>query len=216
MKNVLRIGCLFVLTTTLGFLTAARANPVNVFTVNDSIQDDWTIGGWWEELGVGFPANELISSELVTWGGHIPCPVSSGLWAAQVRITNLTLVNWDQVYYVADPETTFNNWDEMVGQVGNSTLGLAFRIDNLGENTPLVYESILVDNIFQAGEVWEFVIQEYVNSAGGPASALDSLGIAGVSSGWPPSTGSIIVVPEPAVLGLLALGGLVLLWRRRS
>jgi hypothetical protein len=42
---------------------------------------------------------------------------------------------------------------------------------------------------------------------------FDSIGIASVSPGWPPSTGSIIT-PEPASALCLALGSLVLLRRR--
>ena len=82
------------------------------------------------------------------------------------------------------------------------------RIDWVGVNTPLVYESMVVDNVFQAGETWEFIIQDYTNQLGGPPTPFDSVGIAGLSGGWPPSTGSIIgsPVPVPAAFWLLGSG----------
>ena len=91
------------------------------------------------------------------------------------------------------------------------------RIDAVGENTPLVYESFASDGVFADGEIWEFVIQEYSNSSAGGPERFDSLGVAGASAGYPPSTGSIIVVPEPAwgfvpMAGIAALGAV---WARR-
>jgi hypothetical protein len=199
----------------------AQANPLQVYTQNDAVQDDWTLSGGVDELGnkPPFPNDEWIESSVVPWNNHVPCPADyQGGGAVQVRITNRTGIDWyNGVYYVADPETSLSNVDEYVGQVGYPTPRAAFRIDAVGENTPLVSESIAADGVFQNGESWEFVIQEYRNSAGGPADKLDSLGVAGASAGYPPSTGSIIVVPEPAwgfvpMAGIAALGAV---WARR-
>jgi hypothetical protein len=160
-----------------------------------------------------FPLDEAITASVVTWGGYISCPADyGGGGAVQIQMVNLTAIDWLDVWYVADPETSLSNWDELVGQMGSSTW-FAFKIDSTGENTPLIYESITADGIFQAGETWEFVIQEYFNTLGAPASAFDSLGIAGASAGGPFSSGSIIAVPvpEPGTLTLVGCGAALLL-----
>ncbi|MBI9020711.1 MAG: PEP-CTERM sorting domain-containing protein [Verrucomicrobia bacterium] len=194
---------------------AANARSVNVYTTPDSRQDDWVLEGPAHELGVGFPQTQLITSVNLGPVSFNPCPVDkeAGL-NFQIQIQNLTGQDWAAVYYVADPETMLTNVDELLGEVGFST-GLAFKIDSVGFNTPLVSESMIVDNIFQAGEIWEFVIQDYSNSLGGPPEALDSIGIAGASTGWTPSTGSIVAVPEPSTIGLLAAASFVIGGARR-
>lgn len=185
---------------------AANARLINVYTDPDPRQDTWVIEGPAHELGVGFPQTQLITSANLGEVTFNPCPVDkeAGL-NFQIQIQNLTGQDWADVYYVADPETMLSNVDELMGEIGFSSW-LAFKIDNVGLNTPLVSESMITDNIFQAGEIWEFVIQDYVNTAGGPPEALDSLGIAGASMGWPPSTGSIVAIPEPATVTMLLLG----------
>jgi hypothetical protein len=112
------------------------------------------------------------------------------------------------LWYVADPETAITNFDELVNG------SLAFKIDNVGMNTPLIFESLIPNNNFDPGETWQFILQDFLNLPGGPPAPFDSLGISAASTGWPPSTGSII--PEPASLSLLALGGLVALKRKRQ
>ena len=111
-------------------------------------------------------------------------------------------------------ETNLTNWDEYVGEVG-AVAWKAFKIDAVGENTPLIGESKIADGIWQPGETWYFVIQEYTNSLGLAPNLFGSLGIASKSTGDLASSGSIIV-PEPMSLSLLALGGLALVRRRRS
>lgn len=194
---------------------AANARPVDVFTTSDIRQDDWVLEGPAHELGVGFPANQLITSVNLGPVAFDPCPVDKeeGL-NFQIQIQNLTGYDWTDVYYVADPETMLTNVDELMGEVGFSAW-LAFKIDNVGLNQPLVSESMIVDNIFQAGEIWEFVIQDYSNALGGPPEAFDSIGIASASTGWTPSTGSIVAVPEPATAMMLVFGAGVGIFVRR-
>jgi 3-hydroxyacyl-CoA dehydrogenase len=66
------------------------------------------------------------------------------------------------------------------------------------------------------GEVWHFIIQDYVDTVQRVApDKLDSLGIASTSRAYPPSTGSIIT-PEPTMLALLLSGGMATLICRRK
>ncbi len=130
-----------------------------------------------------------------------------------VTITNLTGVDWYELHYVADPDTTLTNEDGLINGA------FAFRIDNVGQfNFPLVFESIATDNIFQAGETWEFIIQDYNNTFGLPASALGSVGVGMGSGGDTQSSGSIIAstVPEPSTVGLILAGLLGLLLARKN
>lgn len=116
---------------------------------------------------------------------------------AEVTIINLSGIAWDNLYYVADPETSLYNVDGLINGMP------AFRIDYIGNNRPLIFESLAFDGIFAPTERWVFIIEDYVNQLGLPASALDSLGVPSTS---PPSSGSIVSVPLPGTLALLGLG----------
>lgn len=214
-KQMVRLA---IIAAAFTLVTPANAYPLDVYQLPSPIQDNWVIPPTVHELGINvFPPNELIQAAAVSWQGHIPCTSEyQGGGAVQIRMQNLTGKLWTDLWYVGDPETSFSNWDEYVGQVG-FTAWRAFKIDAIGANTPLVFESVLADGIFQPGEIWEFVIQEYNNGLGAPPWDFSSIGIAGASAGWPPSSGSIVAwVPEPGSIVLIALGGLALLWRRRS
>ncbi len=196
----------------------ASASPVKVYSVQGP-QDVVFPLGWWEELGIGFPANELISTAnqgtTQVTSCHLGPGDSPGIPNAVISMTNLTKRSFYEPWYVADPETTITNYD---GWIGNAALGdgqFAFMIDNMGVNQPLTGGDVNGNFAFDPGETWTFILQDYVNAAGGPPEALDSIGIASVSAGWPPSTGSIIAIPEPATLSLLGLGGVAVLIRRR-
>ncbi len=117
--------------------------------------------------------------------------------------------------------TSFQNYDlKCIGNAGLDDAQLAFRIDAVGLNTPLVYESLSNDGVFENHETWTFVIQDFVGANGRPATPFRSLGIASLSTGgFDGSTGSIIAVPEPGTLALLVVGVinvLVYAWRRRT
>lgn len=188
----------------------AAAVPVNIYFL-DGPQDPLVIPEWVHELGESvFPSNEEILSFWDTTGltACADGPVYDDPMIANVLVTmtNLTGRTWYDVHYVADPETSMSNYD---GYIGNAGMGddaqMAFRIDWLGVNTPLVSESISNDSIFQIGETWEFIIQDYGNTLM-MLTPFNSIGIASSSTGLP-STGSIIArVPEPGTMLLLGAG----------
>jgi len=209
-----KMHMLLIAAVAFSIVPATLAVPISVI-VDDAPEQDILFGGT-HELGIGFPADELIGAIQVLWQGHIPCPVDyMGGSLVQVQITNLSINDWEGLVYVADPETTLSNNDGSIADTLAPTIFTdAFVIDAVGANTPLVFESMIQDNIFQAGETWEFVIQEYNNVLGLNPGLLDSWDqvsrgmVAGASVGGPPSSGSIIAIPEPAtaMLLLVAMG----------
>jgi hypothetical protein len=165
-----------------------------------------------DELGFSppFPLDERIEATATFTNQPACLPDNPEIPNALVVMTNLTTPPraFPDVWYVRDRETSLTNVDGLVNGE------LAFKIDAVGLNRPLVFESIAPDGIFAPGETWHFIIQDYTNSLGLPPFLFDSIGVPSTVS--PPSSGSIIaIVPEPTGALALVLGAAAGLVRRR-
>src|SRR5262249_2168023 len=113
---------------TLGLLSAVPAYAVSTsVTSQDSASCDvLSVPAQVDELGnppaplIGpsgpFPADEAISSTSISGGGEIGCSNSPGEVGTGplLRITNLTTTSFDNVWYVADGNGSFVNYDGLV------------------------------------------------------------------------------------------------------
>src|SRR6185503_3997385 len=91
----------------------------------------------------------------------------------KVSITNLNPYAFTDLWYVADPQTNASNLDGAVNGFP------AFKIDQVGVNKPLISESIITDGIFDPGETWVFLIQDFANNTlpASLPSAFASIGV---------------------------------------
>ena len=214
MRNITLLGVGFAFS--IG-ATTATAVPTPILSLDTPDCDPLFIPNLVDELGFSppFPVDERLEAT-ATFTQQPACPAMDdpAMPNALVFMTNLTLPPraFHDVWYVKDRETGLTNPDGIAGMPGVPG-ELAFKIDTVGVNTPLIFESFAFDGIWVPGETWGFIIQDYTNLLGLPPSLFDSIGVPSFIS--PPSSGSIIVVPEPTTLSLAALaaGGLL---RRRS
>lgn len=202
------------------FASFASAHPVSGTYFDTNHCDNQGARQAVDELGTFiFPSNELIDAfstvtSLSACAPHDDPNMPNYL----VRMTNLTGQSWTDLFYVADLDTSISNEDGMAwSALAPGAVGQSFRIDATGMNNNLISESILADGVFQPGEVWQFIIQDFNNSWGGAAHDFNSLDFAGGSSFLPGSTGSIVqmLVPSPGVLAMMGLGGVLSVRRRR-
>lgn len=142
----------------------------------------------------------------------------------EVRMTNFSPFDYTNLFFVVDGGGFVGNTDGSIADLLFPIPGAtdAFRIDGTvtaGVNNPLIAESFLADEIFQSGESWTFLVTNFFSPvAGFPAPIFDSVGaFAASSAGGLPSTASIVgdLVPEPASMGLLIIGGCAMLRRHR-
>ena len=194
----------------------ASASPVAVTSQDlpGSCDPMATLPAVVDELGTTavFPADERIAATF-TFNNTDVCVSSSSplIPNVEVRITNLTTVSFTDLHYVADPGTGFTNFDGVINGFE------AVRIDTVGVNRPLIGEfGGILPLVFEPGETWLFVLDDWGNAAGFGAADLGSIG---VPTGVPGdlSTGSIVAipVPEPASLALISLGCVATSIRRR-
>ncbi len=211
--------------------TAAMAYPLEVYYI-DGPQDPLVVPIDVHELGtfpnfVDFPEEFIDAYDEptdITVCFDPSTPDDPAAMNTLVTMRNLTGIDWKDVWYVAEPNETFHsNYDGWVGGMGGVAPGTAFHIDSkisdpLGIHNPLIFESIADNGIFEAGETWMFVIQDYSNAGGKPASLLSSIGVTSGVGSPDGSSGSIIAVavPEPTTIALIGIGALTLIRRRRK
>ena len=98
--------------------TIAQAVPTTVTFLDTPKCDVLSVPNQVDELGTnGFPINEMISSQFVGTTPQTACAMNAGLYTGfLVSITNLSGINWGQVWYVANTETAIVNDDGLVNQ----------------------------------------------------------------------------------------------------
>ncbi len=203
----------------LMFAVSASAVPVAVPYVDDPrcdfIPDQLLI----DEIGLpsaGFPPGEALASTFVQPAPEICTGNGIVLDDFEVTIVNLTAFDFDDVFFVADLGITVGNADGVV--VGGGGLQDAFRIDSVGINPNLVFESASLPGIWESGETWRFLVTDFGPGLG-VAPVFGSVGVLGVTGSG--STASIVVgrvVPEPSTGLLMGLAltafGLQRRWHR--
>jgi len=142
-----------------------------------------------------------------------------------VHMTNVSGRAWKDLFFVADHGATIGNADgrvqDLLGAPGVMTD--AFRIDALGSNPNLLFESISQDGIFQPFEEWEFAVTNFGTGFNSVPPALISPGhFAGSSqiSGFTGTNASIVgtaaAVPEPSTGILVIIAAIAGLMQRRE
>ena len=227
-KSLRFTACLLIATLICGYLSnSASAVPVSASYVDLSACDNHGSQLLKHELGDAsvFPIDEaiIVSAVLAPDPGHFTCASDNGQideW--RVQITNISPYDYRDLFFVVDAGLGFSNVDGLIEDLANPGFTEAFKIDGTvtpGVNNALVFESGPVDEVFQSGETWEFLVTNFDGTPFSPAPLFNSPGGFSLSSGGgPPSNASIVanLVPEPASLGLLLIGGCAIFGRRRA
>ncbi len=207
----------------LTLASIAAANPVDGRYFDLPGCDDFGDRIATEELGTGplFPSDERITAaSTFTFDSACAMTDDPNIPNRVIQMTNTTGLAWRELFYVGDIETTFSNVDGIASTdelpPPNSFATFAFRIDGVGDNRPLFFESMANDGIFEPGETWLFIVQDFVNTLGNDPADFSSLDFSGGSIGNA-SAASIVqfMVPTPGSSALLAMTGICAMRRRR-
>jgi hypothetical protein len=201
------------------------AVPISADYVDDARCDPVANRHLSHELGdflAGFPLNEAFDVT-VTQGPTICAPDDGVANDWLVQIINISGIAYRDLFFVADFGIKVGNAD---GVMFNAAIAAdpptdAFRIDGTvtvtGGNDNLIFESATIDEIFEPGETWQFLVTNFDATV---PPIFSSIGLFGASSTLPgdSSNASILAtpVPEPATMALLGMGGLAMLKRRRN
>jgi len=196
-----RFAVLFIISSLFlaGGISQVMAVPTPVTFDDTGSCDPLVVPTLVDELGIAppFPMYEVIITADIG-PGPVVCPSTDlGNFDSVVAITNANPIPFTDVWYVADQDTVFTNIDGVV--VGPGGPGNAFKIDAnycdpVGINLPLLSESMNADCVFEPGETWEFVIQDYFSPLFLP-SAIASIGVTSPEATPDFSSGSIIAIP---------------------
>jgi len=150
-----------------------------------------------DELGnkPAFPDDEWIVSLSFSTDTDACLPISSN--NVLVSITNNSPFDFSDLWYVIDEDGSMSNFD---GTVGGRR---AFKIDSVGLNQPLVNEvGGVVAGVFESGETWSFVLDDYLHTRGEPASNFGTIGVpSGMQGVSDLSTGNIIAIHKAEMIG---------------
>ena len=192
--------------------SASTANPIQATYTDRNNCDFHPTMNFPEELGqgpsaAGGPAGPFPVDEAISYSSFGIEQGTCGITADGdddwlVKITNQSGKAWVDLFFVANADRTFSNFDGEISELGSENSGLAMRIDNIDINQPLLSESIDPDLVFQPGETWDFIVLDFTSSSN---IKFDSLGVAHFGGN---STASIVArpIPEPTTATLLGLG----------
>jgi hypothetical protein len=212
------------LATVLGATQTSNAVPVLGRYVDDPRCDTLPITTLTHELGLinPFPLNEALEINFQPTQNTV-CVPQDGLandWNVQIR--NLSGIAWTDVHMVVDLGAQLGNSDGVIEDVANAP-GIftdAMRIDSLGINNNLFFESGPVNNILDIGETWRFNVSNFNNNAAlnQPPIFVTPGKFAGSSPLGPGNNGNASIlanpVPEPGVISVVLGGAAALLLRR--